>query len=164
MSDPFRVLILCTGNSARSIMAEAALNRLGAGRFRAYSAGSRPTGRVNPHALAELQRRGLPIAGYRSKSWDEFASPGAPPLDLVITVCDAAAGEACPVFPGAPAKAHWGIPDPAAVTGDAAALAAAYAAAYATLARRMAALAALPDEVLRGSALAERLRDIAKIE
>ena len=114
---PRNVLFLCTGNSARSILAEAILNRDGAGRYRAFSAGSHPKGEVHPAALELLVHLGLPTEGYRSKSWDEFAAPGASPLDLIVTVCDNAAGEVCPIWPGKPAKAHWGIPDPAAVEG-----------------------------------------------
>jgi len=113
----YEILVLCTGNSARSILAEALLNQRGAGRFRAYSAGSHPTGRVNPFAIATLQRFGLPTEELRSKSWNEFAGPGSPRLDFVFTVCDNAAGEVCPLWPGQPVTAHWGVPDPAAVEG-----------------------------------------------
>ena len=115
----FNVLFLCTGNSARSIIAEALLNRWGRGRFHAFSAGSHPTGQVHPMAIATLDRNDLPTANLRSKSWDEFAAPGAPPLDFVFTVCDRAAAEVCPVWPGHPMTAHWGIADPAAVEGTA---------------------------------------------
>jgi len=118
MSDKvYEILVLCTGNSARSILAEALLDQRGAGRFRAYSAGSHPTGRVNPFAIATLQRFGLPTEGLRSKSWNEFAGPGSPRLDFIFTVCDNAAGEVCPLWPGQPVTAHWGVPDPAAVEG-----------------------------------------------
>lgn len=119
MSAPIRsVLFLCTGNSARSIMAEALLNARGAGRYRAYSAGSHPTGKVNPFAVELVAKLGNPTQALRSKAWDEFAAAGAPTMDLIITVCDSAAGEVCPIWPGKPATAHWGFPDPAAVQGD----------------------------------------------
>ncbi len=115
---PLHVLVLCTGNSARSILSEALINHLGQGRLRAYSAGSKPAGRVNPLALRVLAERGIAVAGLRSKSWDEFSAPGAPVMDMVITVCDNAAGETCPLWPGSPARAHWGLADPAAATGS----------------------------------------------
>jgi protein-tyrosine-phosphatase len=127
---PFNVLFLCTGNSARSIIAEAILNKAGAGRFRAYSAGSHPKGRVHPEALRLLQSLDYDTSSYRSKSWDEFASPSAQPFDFVFTVCDNAAAETCPLWPGQPMTAHWGVPDPAAATGTPAEIALAFKDAY----------------------------------
>ena len=118
MSDVVNILFLCTGNSARSILAEAILNREGAGRYRAFSAGSHPKGRVHPGAIALLDELGYPTEGFSSKSWDVFAEEGAPPIDMVITVCDNAAGEICPIWPGNPSKVHWSTPDPAEVEGD----------------------------------------------
>jgi len=120
------ILFLCTGNSARSIMAEAYMNAAGAGRWRAYSAGSQPTGAVNPHALATLRAADIPAGEPASKSWDVFAGPGAPQMDLIVTVCDSAAGETCPIWPGAPRMEHWGFPDPAAATGSDAEIRAAF--------------------------------------
>ncbi|WP_375267634.1 arsenate reductase ArsC [Phenylobacterium sp.] len=155
---PWRVLFLCTGNSARSILAEALLNRLGAGRFEAYSAGSTPKGAVHPESLRLLSDKGYDIAGLRSKSWDEFAAPGAPPLDLIITVCDNAAGEVCPIWPGRPAAAHWGLPDPAAASpADAPG---AFARAYEQLELRISALAQLDLAALSPEALKRRLAEI----
>ena len=168
----YTVLVLCTANSARSILGEAILNRVGAGRFRAYSAGSHPRGTPNPSAIALLDELGYPTVGLRSKSWDEFAAPGAPVFDLVITVCDDAAGEACPLWPGAPIKAHWGIPDPAgvaasgpaSVAGGEAAERAAFRLAHDRLLARMTALVALPVETMTHDALRGHLRDIAKLD
>src|SRR5258708_6374736 len=140
----FNTLSLCTDNSARSIMAEAILNKLGADKFRAYSAGSQPKGRVNPHAIALLQSLGYDTASVRSKSWSEFAKPGAPALDFVFTVCDNAAGEACPVWPGQPMTAHWGIADPAEAKGTDAEIALAFKDAYRMLERRIGIFVALP--------------------
>lgn len=156
----YNVLFLCTGNSARSIMAEALLNHLGIGSFRAYSAGSHPAGRVNPLALERLEKEGVPADGARSKSWDEFASPGAPPLDFVITVCDNAAGEVCPVWPGQPVTAHWGLPDPAAVEGSEGERRLAFAQAFAVLERRITLFTALNPHSLERLALERKLRDI----
>ncbi|HUQ76090.1 MAG TPA: arsenate reductase ArsC, partial [Burkholderiales bacterium] len=139
------VLFLCTGNSARSVLAEAYLNHAGGGRFKAYSAGSQPAGKVNPLALQLLSAKGIRTAGFRSKSWNEFASM---PLDLIFTVCDNAAAETCPVWPGKPATAHWGVPDPAAVQGSDAEKRAAFERAYVALSRRIERLIALPVETL----------------
>ena len=144
----FNVLFLCTGNSARSILAEMLMNHWGRGRFRAFSAGSFPTGRVNPFALDLLRRMGIDAAGARSKSWDEFAAPGAPPLHFVFTVCDNAAGEVCPVWPGQPVTAHWGVPDPAAVEGSDVEKANAFRVAFNALEHRIKAFASLPLESL----------------
>jgi len=151
------VLFLCTGNSARSILAEAILNGLGAPRFRAHSAGSHPSGRVNPFALELLRRQGLPTEGLRSKAWDEFAAPGAPHLDFVFTVCDAAAGEACPVWPGQPISAHWGVTDPAAVTGSDEEKRRAFFAAYTTLRNRIQLFLSLPHTTLDRMKMKQRL-------
>ena len=160
MPDPLNVLFLCTGNSARSILAEAVLNREGQGRFRAYSAGSRPAGQPNPFAISLLQRNGFDTGFARSKSWDEFATPDAPKLDFVFTVCDNAAAEECPYWPGQPVSAHWGLPDPAAVTGSDAQKALAFADTYRALMRRIQAFAALPLATLDALTLKARLRDI----
>lgn len=159
----YNVLVLCTGNSARSILGEVLFNTLGKGRFIAHSAGSKPAGKVNPFALELLQQRGQSIAGLRSKSWDEFAAPGAPEIDFIFTVCDNAAGETCPIWPGKPATAHWGIPDPAHVEGDEAKRAA-FRKAYEQLARRIQLFMNLPIEKLDKLALKEKLAEIGRIQ
>jgi arsenate reductase len=161
---PQHVLFLCTGNSARSILAEALMNGLGGGRFIAHSAGSHPGGRVNPFAIELLQKNGLPTAALRSKSWDEFAVPGAPPLDFVFTVCDNAAGEACPVWPGHPATAHWGVADPAAVAGSDDDKRAAFLHAMAVLRRRIELFLRLPHERLDRLELQRRLGEIGLVD
>jgi arsenate reductase len=158
----YNVLFLCTGNSARSIMAEAILNRIGKGKFAAHSAGSHPTGTVNPHALALLKRLNFPADGARSKSWDEFARPGAPELDFVFTVCDNAANEVCPVWPGQPMTAHWGVPDPAQVEGDDATVERAFRDAFLTLQRRIELFTNLPVRSLDRLSLTARLNEIGK--
>jgi arsenate reductase len=159
---PYNVLFLCTGNSSRSIMAETILNAMGQGRFRAFSAGSHPTGKVNPYALEQLRQARLPTEGLRSKSWDEFAAPGSPELDFVFTVCDQAAGEVCPMWPGQPVTAHWGVPDPAAVEGDADKVRRAFFVAYDVLFRRIGLFTALRLESLGRFALQRRLDEIGK--
>jgi arsenate reductase len=156
------VLFLCTGNSARSILAEAYLNSTAAGRFRAYSAGSRPGGKVNPFALELLQKNRIATDGLRSKSWDEFAKPGAPKLDFICTVCDNAAGETCPLWPGQPITAHWGVADPAAVQGNDEDKRKAFLLAFTQLSSRIRLLLSLPVEKLERQALAARLRQIGK--
>ena len=160
----YNVLVLCTGNSARSILGEVLFNVLGKGRFIAYSAGSQPVGRVNPFALELLQQQGHNIAGLRSKSWDEFTAPGAPEIDFIFTVCDNAAGETCPIWPGKPATAHWGIADPAAVAGNDAAKRAAFRKVSEQLARRIQLFMSLPIEKLDKLALKEKLAEIGRIE
>jgi len=155
------VLFLCTANSARSILAEAYLNAAGSGRFVAYSAGSHPAGKVNPLALELLQRKGLPVAQLRSKSWDEFAVSDAPKLDIVVTVCDAAANEACPAWRFAPLRAHWGVSDPASVSGSPQERRSAFSRAFAQLATRIDLLVALPVEKLDRPALRRELQRIA---
>ena len=157
---PFNVLFLCTGNSARSVLAEAVLNADGKGRFHAYSAGSFPKGAVNPFALALLEQIGLPTQGLRSKSWDEFAAPGAPKMDFVFTVCDQAAGEVCPVWPGQPVTAHWGMPDPAAAEGSDAEKMQAFREALRMLSNRIGIFAQLPFDKLDLLKLKARLDDI----
>lgn len=163
MRMPLNALFLCTGNSARSILAEAALSRLGAGRFVAFSAGSMPKGAVHPYALDLLRSLNFKTDGFRSKSWDEFAAPGAPQLDFVFTVCDNAAGEVCPIWPGQPVTAHWGQPDPAAVEGSEAEKRAAFAEAYRTLQNRLNAFVNLPLAALDRLSLQTRLDAIARI-
>jgi protein-tyrosine-phosphatase len=160
MTETYNVLFLCTGNSARSILAEALLNHAGRGRFRAFSAGSFPKGRVHPMALEVLGECGLPSDGFRSKSWDEFAVPGAPELDFVFTVCDDAAGETCPIWPGKPMTAHWGIEDPAAVEGEAQRRA--FLTAFHALKRRIDLFLALPLESIDELSLRNRLSAIGK--
>jgi arsenate reductase len=161
---PFNVLFLCTGNSARSIMAEAILNREGMGRFRAYSAGSQPKGEVNPYAIDLLKRLNYETRSVHSKSWLEFASLDAPPLDFIFTVCDNAAGETCPVWPGQPMTAHWGVPDPAEAKGTPAEIAFAFKDTYRMLAQRISIFLALPFKSLDRLTLQARLRDIGRIE
>jgi arsenate reductase len=159
---PYNVLFLCTGNSARSVIAEALMNRFGKGRFKAYSAGSMPKGQINAHAVPIVERLGFSASDFRSKSWDEFAAAGAPRLDFVITVCDDAAGEVCPIWPGQPMTAHWGIPDPAAVTGSEAVIGAAFAEACRQLTNRINLFLALPMESIDRMSLQARLREIGK--
>jgi protein-tyrosine-phosphatase len=160
----YNVLFLCTGNSARSIIAEAILNKIGAGRFLAHSAGSQPKGQVNPNTITLLEGLGYDMAGFRSKSWSEFAKAGAPALDFVFTVCDNAAGEACPVWPGQPMTAHWGVPDPAEATGNVAQVAMAFKDAYRMLHQRIAIFSALPIESLDKLSLQAKLKDIGRME
>lgn len=160
MRQPYNVLFLCTGNSARSVMAEAILNQKGAPNFKAYSAGSHPAGRVHPAALKQLESAHLPTEGLRSKSWEEFAGPDAPSLDFVFTVCDNAAKEVCPVWPGQPMTAHWGLPDPAQATGSEAEIAVAFGDTYRMLHNRIGIFINLPFASLDKLALQKRLDDI----
>ena len=163
MSDrPINVLFLCTGNSARSVLAESILNGRGKGQFVAYSAGSHPTGRVNPFAIELLNRMNLPTEGLRSKSWDEFAQPGAPPIDFIFTVCDNAAGESCPYWPGHPMTAHWGVPDPAAQQGTDAEKTEAFRDAFRILERRIMTFISLPIATLEARRLQDKLNEIGK--
>jgi protein-tyrosine-phosphatase len=157
---PFNILFLCTGNSARSILAEAIVNEIGAGRFASFSAGSFPKGAVHPQALALLERLGHPTGNLRSKSWDEFAAPGAPELDFIITVCDNAAGEVCPIWPGHPITAHWGLPDPAAAKGTDAEVALAFADTYRMLTNRLKAFTSLPVESLSKASMKAHMDEI----
>jgi protein-tyrosine-phosphatase len=162
MDRPFNVLFLCTGNSARSIMAEAILNRDGRGNFRAFSAGSHPKGQVHPHTLDLLRKLNFDVSAFRSKSWHEFAGTGAAPLDFVLTVCDNAAGEACPFWPGQPMTAHWGVPDPAAATGNDAEIRLAFADAFRMLSNRISVFVSLPLRSLDRLSLQRQLDFIGK--
>jgi arsenate reductase (thioredoxin) len=161
---PYNVLFLCTGNSARSIIAEAILKKLGAGKFRAFSAGSQPKGQINPHTLQLLDGLAYDTTGFRSKSWNEFTTAGGPEFDFVFTVCDSAAAETCPVWPGQPMTAHWGIPDPAAATGTPAEIAFAFKDAYRMLNQRIGLFAALPIRSLDRLSLQHRLKEIGRME
>ncbi len=158
------VLFVCTANSARSVLGEALLRHMGQGRFQTFSAGSTPRGTVNPDALACLKRHGLPAEGFRSKSWEEFSGLDVPPMDLIVTVCDNAAGEACPVWPGHPLVVHWGIPDPASVEGDEATRAAAFDLAFERLERRIAAMLALGDDVFAAEDGRSRLVALGNVD
>jgi arsenate reductase (thioredoxin) len=160
----YNVLFLCTGNSARSVIGEAILNKIGAGKFRAYSAGSQPKGKVNPHTIQLLDSLGYETSGLRSKSWNEFAEAGEPKFDFVFTVCDSAAAEACPVWPGQPMTAHWGIPDPAEATGTDAEIALAFKDAYRLLNQRIGLFARLPLRSLDQLSLKNKLREIGEME
>ncbi|MGB6538315.1 MAG: arsenate reductase ArsC [Xanthobacteraceae bacterium] len=163
MAEPYNVLFLCTGNSARSIMAEAILNKVGAGKFRAYSAGSHPKGCVHPETIRLLQSLGYDTSAFRSKSWSEFADPGAPLLNFVFTVCDNAAADACPLWPYQPMTAHWGVPDPAAATGTVAEIALAFKDAYRMLNQRIGIFTSLPLRSLDGLTLQNQLREIGRV-
>jgi len=162
MEHRYNVLFLCTGNSARSILAEALLNRRGQPNFRGFSAGSHPTGLVNPYALQQLESAGLPVEGLRSKSWDEFAKPGAPQMHFVFTVCDSAAAEVCPAWPGHPVTAHWGIPDPAGVVGSSEEITRAFRDAFVTMGRRIDLFLSLPVEKLDALALKKEVVRIGR--
>lgn len=159
----YNALFLCTGNSARSIMAEAILSKLGRGKFRAYSAGSDPKGRVNPYTIQLLQSLGYETSAFRSKSWNEFAKPEAPALDFVFTVCDNAAGETCPLWPGQPMTAHWGVPDPAEAQGSEAEIAVAFKDAYRMLHQRIGIFVALPVSSLDKLSLQTKLKEIGRL-
>jgi arsenate reductase len=162
MRKPYNILVLCTGNSARSIMGEALFNTLGAGHFKAYSAGSHPTGRVNPYAIEEVLPLGYPAENLRSKSWDEFAKPDSPRMDFIVTVCDKAAGEMCPLWPGQPVTAHWGFPDPAAMEGCDEVKRAAFASTLRQIRNRVQLFLSLPLETLDRLAIENRMRAIGK--
>jgi arsenate reductase (thioredoxin) len=161
---PFNVLFLCTGNTARSVLAEGILRKDGAGRFSVFSAGSQPKGTINPFALKVLNAYGYPADGYRSKSWDEFAGPGAPVMDFVFTVCDSAAGEACPIWPGQPMTAHWGIEDPAAVEGTDIEKERAFVTAFKYLRNRISIFISLPIRSLDQMTLGAKLREIGRLD
>jgi arsenate reductase (thioredoxin) len=161
---PYNILFLCTGNSARSIIAEAILNKVGAGKFVAYSAGSQPKGQINPYTIQLLHSLGYETSQLRSKSWHEFAKPRAPPLDFTFTVCDNAAGETCPLWPGQPMTAHWGVPDPAEATGTPAEVALAFKDAYRMLHQRIGIFVALPIRSLDQLSLQKRLHEIGRME
>jgi arsenate reductase len=163
MAEPYNVLFLCTGNSARSIIAEAILNKVGTGKFRAFSAGSQPKGRVHPETLQLLRGLGYDTSAFRSKSWGEFAEPGAPVMDFVFTVCDNAAGESCPLWPGQPMTAHWGVPDPAEAKGNPAEIALAFKDAYRMLHQRIGIFAALPIKSLDRLSLQKHVADIGRM-
>jgi len=156
----YNVLFLCTGNSARSIMAEALVSTMGKGRFRGYSAGSRPAGKVNPFAIEQVRKTGYPVEGLRSKSWDEFSVPEAPHMDFIVTVCDNAAGEECPYWPGKPASAHWGFEDPAAIEGSDAEKRAAFEKVFRQIMARMNAFVSLPIHLLDGQAIQQEMKKI----
>src|SRR5512135_777008 len=162
MINHYNVLFLCTGNSARSIMAEAILNHKGAGRFTAHSAGSHPSGTPRPEALRQIETAGMSTTGLRSKSWDEFSAPGAPKLDFVFTVCDNAANEVCPIWPGQPMTAHWGIPDPAAVTGTPEQIARSFHDAFMVLDRRISLFLSLPLGTLEQLAIKQKIDEIGR--
>ena len=162
MQRPYNILVLCTGNSARSVLAEALFNTLGAGRFKAYSAGSHPTGRVNPFAVEQVKALGYPVDGLRSKSWDEFARADSPQMDFIVTVCDNAAGEVCPLWPGQPVTAHWGFPDPAAVTGTDEEKRAAFALTLRQIRNRVQLFLSLPLETLDRMAIESRMKAIGR--
>ena len=162
MQRPYNILVLCTGNSARSILGEAIFNTLGAGRFKAYSAGSHPSGRVNPFAIEQVRALSYPVDDLRSKSWDEFALPDAPQMDFVVTVCDNAAGEVCPIWPGQPVTAHWGFADPAAVEGSDEVKRAAFAQTLRQIRNRVQLFLSLPLETLDRMAIENRMRAIGK--
>jgi arsenate reductase (thioredoxin) len=164
MARPYNVLFLCTGNSARSIIAEAILNKVGAEKFHAFSAGSRPKGKVHPQTLLLLHGLGYDTSTFRSKSWSEFAEPGAPVMDFVFTVCDNAAGEACPLWPGQPMTAHWGVPDPAEANGNQAEIALAFKDAYRMLNQRIGIFVALPIRSLDKLSLQRRMNEIGRMK